>query len=211
MKKKLLTVLATGLFAFSICSASNVIASTVFTDQTAFLNALEGGGTTLNFDALDHGTIVTNQFEGIDFQGSAQIYDEENNPSGGAFHTAPNVLLNTNRYEPITFTFNTPVDAVGFFNTSIVDREQVTLYDTQRIEIFSDILTESSVNFLGYLSDVPIASGEVIGIVPETYGTIFIDTLSYGNETVVPLPGAFWLLGSGFAGLIGLRRKKSKK
>ena len=173
-------------------------AAMTFTDQSAFLAALTGGSTTYNFDSLPHFTSVTTQFSGVNFAGSAVIYNEQNNPSGGAFHTAPNVLLNSTPPNPITFTFATPVDGVGFFNTSIGDREEVTLFGAGGAVLFTGQLSEGTVNFLGYVSDQPILSGSVVGIPPQTFGTIFIDTFSFGTVVPEPMSTALLLCGAAF-------------
>jgi hypothetical protein len=122
--------------------------------------------------------------------------------------TSPNVLLNFNS-DPISFLFDSPVDGVGFFNTSLADREQVTLFDGLGGILFQGDLLEGSVNFLGFVSDTPIARGEVVGISP-TNGTIFIDNFSFGSvgDTPVPEPSTILLLGTGLLGLIGYRRRR---
>ncbi len=40
------------------------------------------------------------------------------------------------------------------------------------------------------------------------YDEIGIDNISY---TIVPIPGAVWLLGSGLLGLVAIRRRKGKE
>ena len=174
-------------------------AGITFTDQSAFLSALTGGATTYDFDSLPDFTPVTTQFSGVSFGGSAIIYAEQTHPSGGAFHTAPNVLLNSTPPNPITFTFSTPVDGIGFFNTSIQDREQLTLFGFGGAVLFTGELSEGSVNYLGYVSDQPIFSGSVVGIPPQTFGTIFIDTFSFGTVAQTPEPTSTTLLLCGAA------------
>ena len=160
-------------------------AAAVLTNQGRFLDLLSGRGTTCYFDSLPHLRSVTTQFPGIDFGGSAKIYNELANPSGGAFQTTPNVLLNATPSVAITFTFFTPVDGVGFFNTSVQDRERLTLFGVGGVLLFTGELPEGTTSFLGYISDQKIVSGTVIGIPPQTLGTIFIDTFSFGQ---VPEP-----------------------
>ena len=103
---------------------------------------------------------------------------------------------------PITFVFDAPVDGVGFYNPSIVDRERVTLFDENDVELFTGELSENSVNFLGFLSDIPIASGSVVGIAP-TNGTIFIDTFTFG---IVPEPTSLTVLAVGCMAMVCRRR-----
>jgi hypothetical protein len=51
--------------------------------------------------------------------------------------------------------------------------------------------------------------GGILAIkISNTAGGIEVDHLQYGNAaTVIPLPGAVWLLGSGLLGLVGWRRR----
>ena len=186
-----------------LLAAGSVHASTTFTSEAAFLAALPGGSKTHNFDSLAHGTSVTNQFSGVAFS-NAEIYDEVSNPSGGATHTPPNVLLNSVTFSPISFVFDVPVDGVGFYNTSLQDTEQVTFFDGGANILFQGVLPQSPVNFLGFVSDTPIASGEVVGIAPQTQGTIFIDTFSFGT---IPEPSTALLLASGLVALAAGRRR----
>lgn len=183
-------------------SIGRMEAAAILTNQASFLALLSGGGTTYNFDSLPHLTSVTTQFPGIDFGGTAKIYNEQANPSGGAFQTAPNVLLNTTPSVAITFTFSTPVDGVGFFNTSVQDRERLTLFGVGGVLLFTGELPEGATNFLGYIADQKIVSGAVVGIPPQTLGTIFIDTFSFGQ---VPEPSSAALVIFGAA--ISLRRR----
>lgn len=173
---------------FMLC-VDRTASAQVYTDQTAFLAALTGGSTTYDFDQFTQSTLMTNQLPGVNFGGTATIYDEQHFPSGGAFHSPPNVLLNFPPPNPIVISFNPPVDGVGFFNTSISDREQVTIFDTLGVPIFVGQLPEGSVNFFGYVSATKIGSISVVGIPPQTFGTIFIDDLSFGNvatDTTAP-------------------------
>jgi hypothetical protein len=155
----------------------------VYTDQQAFLSALGGAVTTYHFDEFQHLQAITNQLPGLTFA-NAVAYDEVNHPSQGSTQSRPNVLVNADGLggRPITFSFAHPVRGVGFFNTSIHDRERVTFESERCGVIYTGELSDRSVNFLGVISSEPIASGQVVGVAP-TNGSIFIDDFSFGNGT----------------------------
>ncbi len=176
-----------------VVGSNNLYADLSYTNQTDFLTALSGGSTTFDFDSIPHNTILTTQFSGVNFNGSATIYNERDFPSGGSFQSPPNVLLNTTPPDPITFRFDTTVSGVGFFNVSIADRLRLTLFGTAGETLFVGELPEASVNFLGFISDRPILSGSVVGIAPQTFGTIFIDDFSFGI-VAVPEPSSLAMI-----------------
>ena len=164
---------------------------TSFTDEAAFLVALPGAATRINFDGLTNLDTVADQFDGVDFASSGRIYAEQTFPSGGSWKSPPNVLLNFGA-DPIIFSFEPAVGGVGFYNTSIADREEVTLFDSGGQVLFVGELPSSSVNFLGFVSEIPIASGSVVGIAP-TNGTIFIDDFIFTEPLAVPLSNVLGL------------------
>ena len=159
-----------------------------YRNQQEFLAELSGGQHIITFDNLAHGTIVGEQGSGtlwVSFLETGRVWNEQDNPSGGSWKSPPNVLWNWNPPGPIKFCFRRPVDGVGFYNASIADRERVKLFDKDGQMLFEGQLSENSVNFLGYITDGnPIARGEVVGIPPETFGTIFIDDFSFGFRTI---------------------------
>jgi hypothetical protein len=164
---------------------------TSFADEATFLAALSGGVSRIEFDGLTHLETVSAQFNGVDFASSGRAWAEQANPSGGAWKSPPNVLLNFGA-DPIIFSFDPAVDGVGFYNTSIADRQEVTLFDSGGQVLFVGELSQGSVNFLGFVSEIPIASGSVVGIEP-TNGTIFIDDFIFGELVAVPLSNVFGL------------------
>jgi hypothetical protein len=150
----------------------------VFTDHAAFQASL-GNISIQDFDGFAHGTVMPATLPGLRFLGRRpSIYGEQTFPSGGAWHTAPNVLFNSPP-DPITIVFEPPVHGAGFFNTSIADRERLDLCACDGSPLFTGELAQGAVNFLGFVSARPIAFLRVTPIAP-TNGTIFIDTLTFG-------------------------------
>lgn len=167
----------------SCAALSSAHAAQTFTTEAAFRGALGGAPAVHTFDALTHNTTVTVQLAGANYQGTARAWDAQSQGGGGTFQTPINVLLNFGA-APIEFLLTPPVDGVGFYNTSIFDAERVSFFDNANNLLFQADLPAPTVNFRGYIGDVKIAKVSVVGI-PPTNGTIFIDTVIFGNLTPV--------------------------
>ena len=112
--------------------------------------------------------------------------------------------------DTMTFTLPRPVKGVGgFMNyappTTVPIPTTIAVYDSTHtlIESYNLTFLTSGANdtgeFLGFLESSPIIK----------YFTLtdnFIGITDLTTVPSVPLPGAVWLLGSGLAGLLGLRR-----
>lgn len=166
-----------------------------FSDEPSFLAALDLGSTTYGFDDLEmfpELEVLTNQLAGVDFTdpvtatGSARIWRPSDHPEArGADHTFPNTLLNFGsgtEARPISIRFTSPVNGVGLYNTSVEDDVRLTLLDACGQVVFQGDLVHPDVQFLGYVSAVPIASASVVGV-NFTNGTILVDTLSFGRSS----------------------------
>jgi hypothetical protein len=86
-------------------------------------------------------------------------------------------------------------------------------------------ITSSYYNdFWGFVSDTPFSSVKLVGGAGTNQMVYFLDNMVYGPvpaaenvyflaqrvaTVVAPLPGAFWLVGTGLLALIGLRRSHS--
>ena len=110
----------------------------------------------------------------------------------------------------LTINFNSPVYEIGFglfdpsyigtgFEAFNINGDSLTGF----VQSAVDIPGGSFASYMGIressniISSVVLtaASGDLVGL----------DNISFSS---VPIPGAIWLLGSGFAGLIVARRKK---
>ena len=199
---------AIALMLSMVCAlavSTHAAAITTFTDESDFKASLSSFNT-YDFDSFNNGGAwlagedLIDQISGIHFDNA--IINE--GAYGGTSQSSPNVVLNKDIVNPIVFTFDTPVFAVGLFNTSIGDAERFEIYDTDETLLASINLPHNYVNFGGFISDVRIAKGVVVPIAP-TNGSIYIDDLTIG--TPVPIPGAIWLFGCGLIGIAGFRRK----
>jgi hypothetical protein len=188
---------------------TNSATTATFTDESAFLANLSSF-TTHNFDSFSTDTsnplVLNQQIPGIDFD-NAVVYP---GCCGGTFKSGPNVVLNQDFATPIVFFFNTPVLAVGLFNTSLVDAERFEVFDAQNNLLASINLPNAVVNFGGFISDMGIAKGIVTPIAP-TNGSIYIDDLTVASFALIPEPSTFILLLAGIFGVSAHRYWRRKK
>ena len=83
---------------------------------------------------------------------------------------------------------------------------------------FDPFLVGTHVNYRTDLEALAHAESTSFTLVSDEYVNFYVADTNYAdniggislNVTPVPLPGAIWLLGSGFVGLIGLKYKKNK-
>ena len=184
-----LAVLVVGLVVIASASLPSIAGGQVFTDPVAFAATL-GTISTHDYDSLPHNQTIGTQLSGANYQSTARAWDAQLFGGGGTFHTPVNVAFNFGS-EPIDIVFNPQVDGVGFYNTSIFDAERATFYDSNGGILFQGDLPDGTVNFLGFISGAKIARVSVVGIAP-TNGTIFIDTLMFGNAGLVSVEHRTW-------------------
>ena len=193
-----------GMAAFGEVSA----AITSYTIESTFKTDL-GAFTTYTFDAgfpdiasfPPPGTPLDLQIPGLDFDNAVVRVGN----LGGTFQSPSNVVLNSDLVNPIVITFLTPVNGVGLFNTSLVDRERVSIFDVSDTLLATMDLSESIVNFGGFISDAANIKRVRIFPIQPTNGSIFIDSLTV--PAPVPVPAGVWLLSSALGGLGFYRRR----
>ena len=183
-------------------------AITIYTDEPTFKTDL-GAATTHTFDSgfpdvstfPPFGTPLDLQLPGLDFDNAVVRVGN----FGGTFQSASNVVMNEDIINPIVITFLTPVKGVGLFNTSLVDRERLSVFDATDTLLASIDLAEATVNFGGFISDSANISRVRVTPIQPTNGSIYIDTLTVAAP--VPLPGTTGLFGVALGALAYLRRR----
>lgn len=111
----------------------------------------------------------------------------------------------------IFFTFNSPVTVFGMY---IMDfgttggSPVLTFYDNlgdSQVVIAGEYPTYNSIFYGAELSS---AITQVQFTMTGSSGDgIYFDSVYSGSQPAVPIPAAFWLLGSGIVGLFGMRKK----
>ena len=223
MKKKLFSILAGALFLFNMLGV--VHAATVsWTDWTSGVVGTSGSGTgIISLDASMIGVGYTGEVRTIQTSGGTNWWTEGTPApyTGNAVidNAPPASDIITVRSAGITntITFSTPlVDPVMAF----VSIGRSTLPVEYAIDAPFTLLSEGA----GWWGD---GSWSQVGNTltgREAHGSIqfngTLSSISWTNNvaenwhgftigaTVVPIPAAVWLFGSGLVGLIGLRRKK---
>lgn len=114
----------------------------------------------------------------------------------------------------VTFTFTEPTKAFGVMTTDALDGGIATaefILSTNggdSMVVASGSLTTGLEIFVGLIADTPFTEVTLtVTDMPSGGDGIGFDEVRFG--TVVPLPAAVWLFGSGVIGLIGLARRKA--
>ena len=203
-----------GLLA--VTSTANAALLT-FTDQAAFLAALSGPSNTLNFDSLAAGTTIANgdTVDGIsfhyDFGGvQMQVSDGFNTTSSPNFLGTDDadVLQDGDDFD---LSFG-PATAIGMFfmtademfDDDIILSAGGASVGLSVFDAGSDLGDGGIPYFLGIIdtaSSFTTASITTIG------GGFFLYNVDDITTSPVPLPAAFWLFLSGFAGLFAAAKK----
>jgi hypothetical protein len=188
-----------------------------FTDQAAFLAALPGPANTLNFDTLAAGTTIADgdTVDGIsfhyDFGGvQMQVSDGFNTTSSPNFLGTDDadVLQDGDDFD---LSFG-PVNAIGMFfmtademfDNDIILSAAGSSVGLNVLDAGADLGDGGIPYFLGIIDTAnPFTTASITTI----GGGFFLYNVDDITTAVVPLPGALWLLLSGFAGLFAATRK----
>lgn len=215
MKKKLLAVLATGLFIFGVVGSA--AATPIFTNS-ATVNTVTNSAT---FDSLNYNTSLLNYTE----DGIIASVDD--------YAYEPHDFFNTG-----TITYNVHYGSGGNYqwvdiyleNSSTITSMDFMIgdgwYGSTTNLIWETFLNGSSTGF----GDVMVGRGSTVGwtdnigfdsirVAANAYGidsfgqyqAIAIDNLRIGATAPVPEPATMFLFGTGLAGLAGTQIRRRKK
>ena len=149
--------------------------------------------------------------------------------TGGTFLSGLYLFSNnSNNYDDLVFGVNSnaiKIDRGSAHQTGMPGWSSIGVYD----ELYLQVVKTGSTHYFNYKQSASddwstfwttsAFSFDQVGIFTKTWGpgyglaspsvTADFDYLYY-NYNPVPIPGAVWLLGSGFIGLVGLRKKLKK-
>jgi hypothetical protein len=218
MKKlRLLCVMYTLLLSVSANAA--II---TYTDEASFLAALSGPASTLDFDSTSVGTLIpsgnslgevtfTYNISGLDMK---VVNDFDT--------TSPNNYLGINDAgnfdlfiagDEFSMSFASPVNAIGLY---IISGDPLLSGDVSLLTSAGNALNSGVVDitlgdgglayYIGLISDTAFTSADI------AFDAGAIETFLYSVDdittSVVPIPGAVWLFGSGLLGLISLSKRR---
>ena len=222
MKKKLLAGLAIGLFIVGMVNNNALASFTTYNGGTSAESDWQiVAGTTVfeNFESYSVGTQISSLpvlgigFDSLAGGGFPNIYNHTYDSGGGtpygSRHLAnfPNGINGINRWDDIVLHVlpGYEITALGFWNgDGQRDTLVATAYDASDNIIGSAGAFKGT--FAGFISDVAISRVIFDGNTGD--GWNHLDGLQ--TNATVPVPGAVWLLGSGLAGIIGIRKKFKK-
>ena len=218
MKKlRLLCVLCTLLLSVSANAA--II---TYTDEASFLAALSGPASTLDFDSTSVGTLIPsgNSLGGVTFTYNISGLDMK--VVNDFDTTSPNNYLglddagNLDLFiagDEFSMSFASPVNAIGLYIVSgdPLLAGDVSLDTSAGSALNSDVVDVTLGDgglayYIGLMSDTAFTSADL------TFDAEAVEKFLYSVDdittSVVPIPGAVWLFGSGLLGLISLSKRR---
>ena len=211
MKKRMLifTVMAVLFFTFSTAQAGIV---NTWTSESTFL-AANAGLSMESFESYANGTPLPLT--------TAGFVVSTDNTSWGSFNSINNLMASNGsksvRYgadngDSIFFTFNAPLNVFGMY---IMDfgttggNPVLTFYDNQgdsQVVIAGNYPSYNSIFYGAQLSSA-ITQVQFTMTGGGNGDGIYFDSVYSG--VAAPIPASLWLLGAGFVGLLGMRKKMS--
>jgi hypothetical protein len=179
-------------------------ASTNYSDLASWEAAVSAPVTLVDFDGLANGTLAG----GMDFGPGAVVQDyqgvatsprvDNDSPFGGGWLTNRNNPGFDEFVNGFRIDFTTPVFAVSLLDNPN-EANRLRLYDADD-QVVGEMSNTTGQNFLGIVTDTPVAYMTVVNLPPED-GAFAIDDLRFA----VPEPGSLALLGLG--GWVLMRRR----
>lgn len=165
-----------------------------YTDLSTY-NAAVGSHSIIDFDdGFPEGTVITDQYVGQDV-----IFTDGNDTIDfNPFFLTDGVGLNGNGR--IDISFSSPINHIGIEFPGAL---QIEFYSGATLLDTSSQFGSGGTGFFGGAISTPF---DRVVLIDWDNDTVFIDNLHFG--TVIPIPAAVWLFGSGLLGLIGLSRRK---
>ena len=212
MKKKLLAGLAIGLFIMLASESPSEAALTSISNESTW-QASAGSWSMVDFEGFLGP--VTTQYPGVTFSGfnGGSPYTTTVGPYEGqnSMFTVTPMSAGGGGW---TTEFASPINGVAFWSLDVqFVGSTVSVFNSANTLIGSYDLMESGGGhgpylwgFNGFISDNP-------DIKRVTLSSVGTDAIWFDNfqHTPVPVPATVWLLGTGVAGLAGLRIKRKKK
>jgi len=190
MKKKLLSILVSGLFMFGMVTAVNAVTLVMHpaaTSQLAGISEIDIDGTLWDARFFNSWSVTPNK----------EAY-------GGFSLVASQALSNVfNSYQPLSSFKSKPQFIWGI--ETIGAGSLFTPSTAFFVDSFPDYWNKNGYTYnVGGTGSIGFLGGQVL----DQEGSIAFVQWSL-SPTVVPVPAAVWLFGSGLLGLIGVARRKA--